>query len=78
MTIIVFRSKNWQDCLIEELWIDNSLVCDVYPLTESPEDAIIERDLVSPSQIVGWMKLAYEAGKSGEDFNLTIEENKKE
>lgn len=74
MEIRVYQSKNWQGCLCEELWIGNKLVCYVYPLTESPEDATIERDLVSPSEIAEWLQQAWEAGKNGEGFGISIEQ----
>lgn len=40
----------------------------VGPLCECPEDAIIGRDLISCNTIIEYMKLAYEAGKNGEEF----------
>jgi hypothetical protein len=40
-------------------------------LCECPEDAIIGRDLVSCSEIVSFMKEAYEAGKNGESFDYS-------
>ena len=40
----------------------------VYPLCECPEDAIIGRGLISCSRIIDLMKLAYQAGKNGEEF----------
>ena len=40
----------------------------VYPLCECPEDAIIGRGLISCSRIIDLMKLAYQAGKNGQEF----------
>lgn len=40
----------------------------VYPLCECPEDAVIGRSLISCSRIISLMKLAYQAGKNGEEF----------
>jgi hypothetical protein len=42
------------------------------PLYECPEDAILERDLISCYSILKAVKIAYEAGKRGEE--LIIEE----
>ena len=39
-----------------------------------PEDNTLSRDLGFVYQIVPLMKLAYEAGKNGEDFEITVEE----
>ena len=40
-------------------------------LDHSPEDAVIGRDLVDCHEILDLMKYAYEAGKSGEPFEVT-------
>lgn len=48
--------------------VKNSIYFSVYPLCECPEDAIIGRDLISCDEIAEAMKVAYEAGKAGEDF----------
>ena len=46
----------------------------VRPLCECPEDAVIGRGLVSCNRIIDLMKLAYQAGKNGEEFVVkTIE-----
>lgn len=46
----------------------------VRPLCECPEDAIIGRGLISCGRIIDLMKLAYQAGKNGEEFVVkTIE-----
>lgn len=48
--------------------VKGSVYFSVYPLYECPEDAIIGRDLISCDEIAEAMKVAYEAGKAGEDF----------
>jgi hypothetical protein len=44
----------------------------VNPLCECPEDAIIGRSLVSCQKVASFMKEAYEAGKRGEEFSITV------
>lgn len=39
-----------------------------YPLCDSPKDAVIGRSLISCSKVIYFMKLAYNAGKNGEEF----------
>ena len=46
----------------------------VGPLCECPEDAVIGRSLVSCAAIVDYMRMAYEAGRNGEDFKVEDEE----
>jgi hypothetical protein len=58
---------NWQ-----EMFIDGDSVLFVKDLWETPEDACLGRDLVSPSQVVYFMKKAFGAGRRGEEF--TVEE----
>ena len=44
----------------------------VKALCDFPEDAIIGRDLVSCKEVSSFMREAYEAGKRGEEFNVTV------
>lgn len=44
----------------------------VHSLCETPEDAIIGRDLISCQEIASLMKLAHAAGSRGEVFNLAV------
>lgn len=55
--------------------IDGEERCYVGPLWECPEDAIIGRSLISCTEISDFMREAYEAGKRGEDFDVTTEDN---
>lgn len=57
-----------------ELIINDSLRIYVGSLTHCPEDAIIGRDLIDGNQILRYMKMAYEAGKNGEE--LVVESGK--
>jgi len=56
----------------EALIIDGKKRRYVGPLCDCPEDAIIGRSLVSCSEITGYMKQAYEAGKNGDEFDVEI------
>lgn len=51
---------------------------EVYPLCECPEDATIERDLIGCKDIIKYMRIAYEAGKNGEEFIVNITEEDEE
>lgn len=77
MKVKLYVGTNCDDYRTEEMYVydneDKQVGSEyVYPLHECPEDACIERDLLSCSTIIDYMKLAYEAGKNGEE--LTIEE----
>ena len=48
------------------------LVLNVQALCDCPEDATIERDLVSCTDVARYMSHAYEAGKDGEEFSVEI------
>lgn len=50
--------------------IDDKKTIRIQPLCECPEDAIIGRDLISGEDIIQFMKLSYEAGKNGEEFDI--------
>lgn len=57
--------RDWVDregCLHEKLYINGKEVESAHPLWECPEDATLERDMLTCSDIVRYMKLAYNAG----------------
>jgi hypothetical protein len=56
----------------QEMEIDGKEVMYVAPLCESPEDAIIGRDLVSCDRVASLMRKAYEAAKRGEEFSVEV------
>lgn len=68
------KFSEWEDidwCIHQEMDIINGdAVEEVYvgPLWECPEDAVIGRDLISCKDILQYMKMAYKAGKAGEEF----------
>lgn len=80
MKIIYRETDNvYDDLAADEMVIyDNENNClareYVGPLCECPEDAIIGRDLISCYIIIKYMKMAYEAGKNGEEFIVENEE----
>lgn len=66
---IIFRSSTDSDYLVRErMDIDGKEALYVGPLCECPEDAIIGRDLVSCTDVIAYMRRAFEAGKNGEDL----------
>lgn len=49
VTVTVVTSKGWEDLRRETLLINGKEIMHVGPLSECPEDATLERDLVGPS-----------------------------
>lgn len=49
VTVKVVIGVGWEGLRRETLFIDDNEVMSVGPLSECPEDAILERDLVGPS-----------------------------
>lgn len=70
MKVTVITSEDRDGLSHHRLVIDGEDKIRVSPLSECPEDAIIERDLVSCYDIVDFMKIAYEATKSGETIEF--------
>ena len=56
--------------LIHQLFINDKEVEFIQALHDCPEDASIERDLISGRKIIEYMLMAYEAGKNGENLDL--------
>ncbi|WP_256846876.1 hypothetical protein [Paenibacillus sp. Pae108] len=52
----VITGKGWEGLSRETLEIDGKEVMSVGPLCECPEDAILERDLVGPSDFARLLK----------------------
>ncbi len=69
MEIKVFSREDRDGCMCQRLVIDDKER--QYVGHPEAEDAIIGRDLVSCSDIVEFMKEAYEAGKRGEVFTVS-------
>lgn len=72
MKIEIIQDENSDGALCEEMKIDDKSVLCVFPLYECPEDASLERSMLSCSQVADYMQRAYDAGKSGEEFEITI------
>lgn len=70
MKITIITGQNSDYCEWQKMKIDGKSACSVYPLYDCPEDAIIGRDLISCTQIAEYMRMAYEAGKNGEVFEI--------
>ena len=74
MKVLVTTSEDENGCACESLFIDDKKRESIFPLCESPEDAIIGRSLISCSQIASYMKLAHEAGRKGEELTVEVRE----
>lgn len=68
MKVTVYQwEDNYDGTLRQELHIDGKDVEHVGSLYECPEDAIVERSLISCSDISHYMKKAVDTVKNGED-----------
>ncbi|WP_100001113.1 hypothetical protein [Bacillus velezensis] len=56
VTVTVVMGKGWEDLRRETLRINSEEIMHVGPLSECPEDAILERDLVGPSDFAELLK----------------------
>jgi len=72
MQIEIITGENRDDLGWEQMKIDGKNRLSVYPLNECPEDATIERGLISCVEIAELMKAAYEAGKCGEELSIVV------
>lgn len=73
MIKVVVVDESTDDYGFETLKIDGKIELIAKDLCESPEDAMLCRDLISCSEIMGLMQRAYEWGKSGEEVTFEIE-----
>ncbi len=74
MKIEIAETETDEGCLKQRLYIEGICVLDVYPLCESPEDAIIGRGLIDCYTISSLMRKAHRAGEQGENFYATTRE----
>lgn len=72
MNIRIESTTNRDSYETQRMEIDGKHELTVRPLCESPEDAIIGRDLVSCWEIANLMKRAYLASKEGQEFNCEL------
>lgn len=73
MKIKILRGTNRDGDDHEEMYIDGSVVLSAYPLCECPEDATLERDMISCDEVETLMFKAFKAGKAGEDYSYEVE-----
>jgi hypothetical protein len=78
MEVKIIKSYDENDSRSEEMYINEKFAESAYPMCECPEDATLERDLISCSRIAKLMELAYIAGKNGEDFIVKFENSEEE
>lgn len=74
MEVKVISGKNNDGAMHDELHINGKEVLSAYPLYECPEDASLERDMTSCSEVETLMKRAYDAGKAGEPYKCEYED----
>lgn len=72
MDIVLYQWEDKNYDRFDRLDINNKKSLQVGPLYECPEDAVIGRDLVSCSDVLGFIEEAYEAGKRGEKLTITL------
>lgn len=58
--------------------VDGKEKYSIQSLSECPEDAIIGRDLIDGENIIEAIKLGYEAGKRGEELEISKETESEE
>jgi hypothetical protein len=73
MNIILKEGYDENESKREAMIIDGKEKLFVQALCECPEDCTIERDLVSCSQVIRFMEMAWQAGVDGESFSVTKE-----
>ena len=73
MEVKIIQSYDENNSRSEDMYIDEKFAESASPMYECPEDATLERDLVSCSRIAKLMELAFNAGKNGEDFIVKFE-----
>jgi len=73
MKITLKSGEDSEGCAKEEMVIDGKSSEYVVAMWDCPEDATIERGLISCSDIISYMKRAHKAGVAGEEFAVTEE-----
>jgi len=73
MKVKIIRGTNSDGADHEEMYIDGKSILSAYPLYECPEDATLERNMISCDEVETLMRKAYEAGKAGEDYSYEVE-----
>lgn len=73
VVIKVESCKGWEGLRMERLLIDGIEVMNAGPLSECPEDAILERDLIGPSDFVNLLESIIE-NHNGKKVKFEYEE----
>lgn len=72
MHVVIYKSTDsCEDYHWMRMEIDGKVVLEVTDMNETPEDAILLRDLSFVFDIPKWLALAYDAGKWGEGITIT-------
>lgn len=73
MKVKIIQGTNSDEAMHDKLYINDKEVLSAYPLYECPEDASLERDMISCDDVESFMKIAYDAGKAGEPYECVYE-----
>lgn len=73
----VLSSEGWEGLRKERLEIDGVEVMHVAPLSECPEDAILERDLVGPSDFASLLE-SFLKEHNGKNVKFVYEDEEEE
>lgn len=68
MKIVLHKGKNNDGFACETMEINGKHAMSAYPLYECPEDATLERDITSCSEVVELMRKAHREGIRGNEF----------
>lgn len=74
MKIELKIGKDCNDSPIHDFSIDDKSMYYIRDLSDCPEDAHIGRDLIDGNNLIKVMKMAYEAGKKGEEMEIVYSE----
>lgn len=77
VVVKVVGGEGWEGLRRETLFIDDRKVMNVGPLSECPEDAILERDLVGPSDFASLLK-KFLVEHKGKKVKFVYEEEEEE
>lgn len=75
MKIILTTRFDSDYCQSQQMYIDDKQVWKARDLAQDcPEDATLSRDMTNGNEIIELMKVAYEAGKQGDELSVEFEE----
>ena len=70
MKIVVKVSRDENESERHVVFVDDKRLKSIYPLCECPEDATIERDLMSGYDLAQFAQLGFDAAKRGEELEI--------